>query len=147
MSRLEELVAELGYENACDILSEKIRSLTGNVLTIVSNKGMHHFPDTLKRGEVYYASTGSFDFSNEGLIINQYKKSMKLLTEKLTSRQWRTIYLVPFGHSTFSMQLKLLVYRVTHIETIDVLYDGKGNYFDVLLDQRELVTGRSVETE
>ena len=37
------------------------------------------------------------------------------------------------------MQIKLLVYRVTRIETIDVFYDGMGGYADLELQLRPII--------
>ena len=44
------------------------------------------------------------------------------------------------------MQIKLLVYRICHIETVDVFYVGAGKYFDYQGNLRDLVLTASSET-
>ncbi len=130
-----------------DFLIENLNSIiennTNNVLTIVANKGVHHLPTDFQRGYVYYASEGSLNFDNASTIKQEYEKILKDLSVLLQSKLWKSIYLIPYGHSTLSMQIKLLVYRITHIETIDVFYVGGGEYTDLSLKQRDILTGES----
>jgi len=49
------------------------------------------------------------------------------------------VYWVPFGPTTLSLQIKILVYRVTSIETIDGLYDGTGGYYELSFSQRGII--------
>ena len=109
------------------------------VLTIIANQGVHHLPKQFVRGEMYVAHEGSFDFSVPERTREQIREVLVRLTTKLKSKPYQTIYLIPFGHSVLSMQIKLLVYRVCHIETIDLFYVGGGEYFDYQEDLRELI--------
>ncbi len=139
-SELEQLVNEYGEKKAVALLKQEIaRDRLGGVLTIICNEGVHHLPENLKRGEIYIASTGNLDFSSVDKVKKQYEQIIIDLSAKLKATQWKAIYLVPFGHSTLCMQLKLLVFRITRLETIDLFYDGKGNYFDLRISQRDLI--------
>ena len=139
MSKLDDLAQKLGREVAERILEIHLRESQEAVLTIVANRGVHHLPDHLVRGEIYYASEGSLDFSSVGAVKEQYEGIIRLLSAKLKSQRWEKIYLVPFGHNSLSMQIKLLVYRVTHLETIDIFYNGNGGYYDLEIKQRDLI--------
>jgi hypothetical protein len=139
MSKLEDLVKSVGYDRACEILEKAAGGIAGSTLTIVANKGVHHLPDECVRGEIFYASEGNLDFSSIDAVRKQYVDILAKLASKLKSASWKEIYIVPFGHNTLSMQIKLLVYRVTRIETTDLFYDGKGGYCDLSIDQREII--------
>jgi hypothetical protein len=140
MSRINELIAILGFQKACDILEAAIDDSSKNTLTIVSNCGVHHLPEELKRGEMYYASNGTMDFSSLTSVKAIYTSILSDLSRILKQKKWDKIYLVPFGHSTLSMQIKLLVFRITRIETTDLFYDGSGKYYDLDIELRPLIT-------
>lgn len=109
------------------------------ILTIVSNEGVHHLPEEFSRGEIFVASKGSLDFSSHDIIHRQYEKILSELAIKLKSSTWDKIYIVPFGHATLSMQIKLLVYRIASIETIDIFHVGNGKRIDFELKQRDII--------
>ena len=105
-----------------------------DTLTIIANEGVHHLPKRLMRGEVFVASKGSLDFSSNDSIKREFTNVIKEVSIKLKEREWKKIYLVPFGPANLSMLIKLLVYRVTHIETVDVFYvDGEYQEIDIQL--------------
>jgi hypothetical protein len=79
------------------------------------------------------------DFSSIAAVKRQYEEILGGLAALLKKRTWTRIYLVPFGPSTLCMQIKLLVFRVTRLETVDVFYDGRGNYADLEILQRQLI--------
>lgn len=108
-------------------------------MTIVANKGVHHLPSECLRGEVFYASEGNLDFSSIEVVKSQYEQILRVVAIILKKCPWKQIYLIPFGHSTLCMQIKLLVFRVTRIVTIDLFYDGKGHYSDLCIEQRNLI--------
>ena len=137
---VKALVREMGSANA----KRAIRTLIpgkprSDILTIVSNEGIHHLPRELRRGTVLAASRGNLPIDDPKKLRTEYEKILKRVAKVLRSKTWSRIYLVPFGHSTLCMLLKLLVYRVTSIETTDLLYDGKGNYHDLQFNIRKLV--------
>ena len=139
MSKLDDLIDKIGHEKSCDILAYHLERQSDDVLTIVANKGVHHLPSECLRGEVYYASEGTLDFSSIEFVKVQYEKILGDVSVILKKRPWKHVYLVPFGHSTLCMQIKLLVFRVTRIETTDLFYDGKGHYSDLCIEQRNLI--------
>jgi hypothetical protein len=136
---LQELVARLGEKRALQILIEAEGHSRAETLTIIANEGVHHLPDTMRRGHIYVASHGNLDFSTISTVQAEYSRILTDLAHLLKQRTWKRIYVVPFGPSTLSMQIKLLVYRITRIETTDLFYDGKGNYFDLFIAQRDLI--------
>lgn len=141
MSRLNDLASQLGYEEACEILQQhvSVSRVSQDVLTIVVNQGVHHMPEKYLYGEVFYASEGNLDFSSEATVYEEYQNVLSNVARKLKSKSWKRIYIVPFGPSTLSMQIKLLVYRITRIESVDLFYSGDGEYFTLELDQRDII--------
>ena len=111
---------------------------SSKVLTIISNQGVHPLGELHKRGEVFYASKGDLDFSSELKAIESMETILKNIVIKLKSNTWEKIYLVPFGPAVLSMQIKSLVYRVLHIDTIDVLHIGNGLHVDIDINPREI---------
>jgi hypothetical protein len=139
-AELDSLVMQYGTDAAIELLKREMsRRASESILTIVANEGAHHLPEAYKRGEVYVATRGNLDFSSVEKVRSQYEKVIVDLARKLKSKTWHRVYLIPFGHSTLCMQIKLLVYRVTRIETVDLFYDGRGNYADLSIEQRSLI--------
>jgi hypothetical protein len=137
---LEALVTKIGEERALNIIKNSAVDIeTDKTLTIIANLGSHHLPDTFRRGFVHIASKGNLDFSSPDRVREQYRDILTRLSSLLKSKVWSRIYLVPFGHSTLSMQIKLLVYRITRIETVDLFYDGKGGYSDLDIQLRPII--------
>ncbi|MAZ33490.1 MAG: hypothetical protein CMO06_10130 [Thalassospira sp.] len=136
---LDKLISDIGYEEAARILEGYSNQKREEILTIVSNKGVHHLPDSLMRGEVVYASSGNLDFSSIDRVREQYVDILKMLSFELKKKKWDKVYVVPFGHTTLSMQIKQLVYRITRLETVDVFYSKEFGYRDLTIDQRALI--------
>ena len=138
--QLRAVILELGPKRALEILTSAQNSESGDVLTIISNEGAHRLPSEFRRGMVYAASSGMLDFSTSTRVHEQFDQILERLATLLKSRTWSKVYLVvPFGHATLSMQIKLLVYRITRLETVDLFYDGKGGYFDLELELRPII--------
>ena len=117
-----------------------------DVLTIVTNEGVHHLPDAYRRGVVYVASRGSLDFSSIESIHAAFRHVLSETASVLKSRSWRRVYLVPFGPAPLSMQIKLLVYRVTGLESVDVMHVSHGPRVDVDLSLREIIVSADPST-
>ena len=144
MADLNDLIEKIGHDRAIDILSrfaQEDADVDAHMLTIVSNKGVHHLPDDILRGEVFYASEGNLDFSSLDTVSVEFKAILRGLTEKLKSKKWKRIHIIPFGPCALSMQIKLLVYRITRIESVDVFYLGEGEYVDLKINQRNIIVG------
>jgi len=131
-----DYIEKYGEEKLVNKLN--IRPNSNKILTIISNQGVHPLGELHKRGEVFYASKGDLDFSSESKATKAMEKILENTVTKLKSNSWETIYLVPFGPATLSMQIKSLVYRVLHIDTIDVLHIGNGVHVDININPREI---------
>ena len=81
------------------------------------------------------------DFSSIDTVSVEFKAILSGLTEKLKSKKWKRIHIIPFGPCALSMQIKLLVYRITRIESVDVFYLGEGEYVDLKINQRNIIVG------
>lgn len=144
MAAVDSALSKLGERR----LIEELAKITGDssqrepdTLTIIANKGVHHLPQQFMRGEVYFVSEGSLDFSSSESVEREMVLALSRLASKLKSKAWQKIYLVPFGPTNLSMLIKLLVYRVTHIETVDLFHAGSGSYFELNIPLRDVVIG------
>jgi len=108
-------------------------------LSIIVNSGIHYLPPEYLRGEVFVASEGSLDLSSDESIRAVFRGVLMRTARKLKSRQWQRVYVVPFGPTPLSMQIKLLVYRICGIETIDVMNVPGRPRVDLAFDLRQLV--------
>lgn len=132
---------KLGVERAIDVLrAENLKQNFNDhdILTIVGNKGAHHLPENIARGFVFYASEGNLDFSSGEAVTAEITKIVASVSEVLKAKRWTQIYLVPFGHSVIIANLKLTVYRVCHLETIDLFHHKDGTYSDIQIATREI---------
>ena len=144
MVDLTSLVEQLGEEQARDILMQHLEGENRekeNVLTIVVNKGVHYLPRENLKGTVFYASEGNLDFSTARSVQEEFERILKGVSAVLKSRNWRKIFVVPFGPCALSMQIKLLIYRITGIESNEVFYLGEGKYMNLQVDQRCIIVG------
>jgi len=132
-----EYISTHGEEVLLEKLNQSSLEST-KILTIICNQGVHPLNDLHKRGEVFYASQGNLDFSDEVQAINAITQVLKKVAKKLKSHSWEKVYLVPFGPAVLSMQIKNLVYRVLHIDTIDILHIGNGIHVDIEIDSRDI---------
>ena len=142
MDDILDLITKLGEEKALSILNQHVElesAESEDVLTIVVNRGVHHLPENSLRGVVFYASEGNLDFSSAESVQWEFEKILKNLTHVLQSRNWRKVYVLPFGPCALSMQIKLLIYRITRIESVDIFYLGEGEYMDLKIRQRCLI--------
>jgi hypothetical protein len=136
---IDQCIAACGVDVVQKSLVALLDEHQEHVLTIVVNAGQHPLRSVHSRGEVYFASEGLFDYSDQDDVVKQFTKVLQGVSTKLRSKPWKKIYIVPFGPSVLSMQIKLLVYRVLHMETVDVLHIGGDEYLDIKLDQRHVV--------
>ena len=86
---------------------EKLASLNSDenecTLTLIVNAGAHHLPSKLMRGDVFYASEGSLDFSSQESTEQEFIRIIDRVARKLKERDWEKIYLVPFGPVDFRL--------------------------------------------
>ena len=135
---LDQAVAEHGARRVRNALKSLIVDSRNNVLTIIANAGRHNVPQKYLRGEIFVASEGNIDFSSHMKIKNVLSLIILRLNTKLLQNTWTKIYLIPTGHPTLSLQLKIAVYRVTRLNTTDLFYLN-GRYFDIDFDMRNEV--------
>jgi len=136
---LQKAIDGVGRKRVADELRLLASSASGaDVLTIVVNEGIHVLSRKYQRGEVFAASRGSMDFSTPASIKKEYEKALRRTARKLKERAWQTIYIVPFGPTTLAMQIKLLVYRICGIESIDVAHLGGNTRADIEFDLRRI---------
>ncbi len=124
-------------ENTLSSLLEGSRS-SRNTLTIIANSGVHPIAEDFLKGEVYSASHGNFDVSSKQVIELEFHRILTALGRKLGERSWNEIYLIPTGHPALSAQIKLFVYRILRINTIDLFYTN-GKYYELNIDHRDIV--------
>ena len=144
MVDLAYLIKRLGEEKARDILREHVEQEgrgDKDVLTIVVNKGVHHLPEKNLRGTVFYASEGNLDFSSAKSVEQEFERILEDVTRILKKRNWKQVFVLPFGPCALSMQIKLLIYRITRIESIEIFHLGEGEYMDLELKQRHIIVG------
>lgn len=145
-TELRDLLDECVRTRGPAVVEAALRSLLGlpqaeeNTLTIVANTGVHQIPQEYLRGEVYSASHGNWQASTQIDLEREVRSILLGLARKLKERPWRRVYLVPTGHPVVAMNIKVLVYRVLRMNTMDVVYLN-GRYFDLALDQREVALG------
>lgn len=110
----------------------------GRVLTIVTNVGVHPIPNEWMRGEIFIASRGHLGLGSPVLARRNIKKVLRRLAKKLQEQRYDRIYLLPFSHTVLNMQIKLLVYRIAHIETVDIFHLGGSRYFEFVMSLRKV---------
>jgi len=103
------------------------------------NIGVHHLPDEYRRGDIFVASEGTIDFSSSDSIRNEFNNILMGVAKKLKSRAWKVVYILPFGPAVLSMQLKLLVYRVCGLESIDIMNVPGADRVEISLNLRQLI--------
>lgn len=136
---VEECLDKLGYDRLKEELNKVLSSNDKkDSLTIIVNEGVHPHSSVHERGEVYIASRGNLDFSSKEAVEKDFEKVLLGVADKLKSKMWTRVYIVPFGPSVLAMQIKLLVYRILHIETVDILHAGNGVYYDLEINQRDI---------
>ena len=110
-----------------------------HIITIITNAGVHHLPEDYRRGELFIASAGNLDFSTPESLHSEFTRVLNRVARKLKSKEWRRVYIVPFGPSALSMQIKLLVYKICDLESIEVMHVSQGPRVDVSIDIRQLI--------
>ena len=131
-------------------IEEKLRSIaheieSPSVCTILINKGLHAFPDYLFRGETFIFYEGSADLSSPEAFEAFTIERLTRLAQFLRQRKWASIDIVISGQAALCMQVKLAVYRVTHIETTDWVFDGAGKYLPLKISLRSILTSSTLD--
>lgn len=112
------------------------------VLTVICDDTMHQIPNELIAGESFILSTGNFNTSSGKAIADYITSRIIALCEVLNARRWSRVRLIYSGHAILAATAKLAIYRVTHIETDDVLYFGGVGYLEMTLRLRDILVSR-----
>jgi hypothetical protein len=138
--QLSELIDQFG-NTAVETELKRLRgkNQSSEECTILINRGLHTFPDHLFRGDVYVVYEGSIDLSSSDTLQTFVRQRLLGLRDFLVSKKWRDINLIISGHAAICMQVKLAVYRITHVETTDWVFDGAGNYIPLQIPMRKLL--------
>lgn len=140
---LQRAITTVGERKVADML-EKLGAATPShsaELTIIANSGMHSIPEDFIHGEKYVVSHGNLDLSSPEAIESSYTLALRSLADKLRERAWKNIFLIPTGPTTLALQIKLLVYHVTRLSTIDLHY-SQGKYFELDLNYRSYLSSK-----
>ena len=116
--------------------------LENRVCTILVNQGLHSFPEHLYRGDLFVVYEGSVDFSSTEALNEFVSQRLLSLKDFLVKKKWKQINIIISGHAAVCMQVKLAVYRITHVETTDWVFDGNGNYTPLQISMRKLLSSK-----
>jgi hypothetical protein len=142
---LQRAITTVGERKVADTL-EKLGAAPPShsvELTIIANSGMHSIPEEFIHGEKYVVSHGNLDLSSLESIESSYTLALRSLADKLRQRTWKNIFLIPTGPTTLTLQIKLLVYHVTRLSTIDLHY-SQGKYFELDLNYRSYLASEGL---
>jgi hypothetical protein len=132
---LQRLVRQYGEEAIKHAIFEPVLD---EELTIISNLHLHPVPVDFIRGEVFIASEGNLDFSDRDSVKKSLTEILTITKKKLQERRWKSVYILPFGHCVVSMNIKMLVYRVLHIEAKEIMHLGQQDYAHIDIFTRDL---------
>lgn len=145
---LQAEVARLLERYSKPEIEQTLRQIEGNSdspksCTILINKGLHSFPDYLFRGETFVFYEGSADLSSADALEQFVVERLKALANFLKKEKWSEIGIVISGNAALCMQVKLAVFRITHIETTDWVFDGAGHYLPLRISLRSVLASVS----
>lgn len=146
VSPLHEQLVELVNQFGAQAVDSELKRLSGEITgecTILVNKGLHTFPEHLFRGDVFVVYEGSIDLSSSSSIYEFVSGRLIALKKFLDSKKWRQINIIISGHAAICMQVKLAVYRITHIESTDWVFDGAGNYLPLHIPLRQVLSSNA----
>jgi hypothetical protein len=139
-SLVEDFSNTFGEKELEKLLLSRLQQSSGtNVLTIICDDTLHKIPSHLIEGESFVFSTGNFDTTSEDAVARYLALRTVALCEQLNSKTWKRIRLIFSGHAILAATAKLAIYRVTHLETEDVLYFGEHGYLEINLRLREVL--------
>lgn len=135
---IETLIESYGVDSVSRSFN-KILSRTEAICTVVVNAGLHKFPESILLGDVYIFTEGNLHLENSDIFHQELSDHLVKLADYISNRKWKKIYLVISGHAVLNMNVKLLIYRLTRLETVDWVYDGQGSYFECHIPVRSIL--------
>ena len=134
---VDAFIKTYGEDELAEYLINRL-SPGDDTLTIIGNAGLHTIPKQYLHGDIYEVSAGNLNLATKESTLNEYRRVLIPLAEKLQEKSWKKVYLIPTGHTTLVLQIKLLVYHILRISTIDLFY-SKGSYFELEIDYRHML--------
>ena len=134
---VNEFILKYGEEELVSYLNGRLLE-SEFVLTLVGNEGTHKIPQKFLHGEVFSVTSGSLELGTKEDVQIEYKKALALLIRKLKEKPWRKVYFIPTGPTTLVLQIKVIVYNILRISTVDLFY-SKGQYFEIEMDYRKIL--------
>lgn len=141
MSLNDEIERLLRSHSRDEIIDALRQEDCGEVLSIISDGGMHRRPSDLIIGREYIFSRGMIDTSDDLTVRRHILDCCKALAAVLREREWQEVRLFFSGHALLGAYAKLTVYRVTHLDTIDFGFFGDAGFRRLELSLRpQLIT-------
>lgn len=98
------------------------------VLSIISDGGMHRKPSDLLLGEVFIFSDGMIPSETDDEVQKHIISRCRVLASKLREKSWTEVRLFFSGHALLGAYAKLTVYRVSHLDTVDFGFFGDSGF-------------------
>ncbi len=134
--KLENLIAQVGEKRAVELLQQALQT-KGETLSIIVDQTMHRIPSDVLSGHIYEFSKGNFSTESSDDIKLHIVERLRDLSAVLKSKNWKNVRIIVSGHALLAMQVKLLVYRILHLDTEDVAYFGKDGYKSIHIQPRK----------
>ncbi|MCG7983772.1 hypothetical protein [Candidatus Thiodiazotropha endoloripes] len=134
---ISKFIDKYGEDELAGYLDVRL-STPERTLTLIGNNGTHKIPPEFLHGEVFAVTSGSLQLGTKEEIHAEYKEALARLIEKLKEKPWRKVYFVPTGPTTLVLQIKVVVYNILRISTVDLFY-SKGHYMELDMDYREIL--------
>ena len=135
---LEKKIAQFVERHGEDLLRDFIleREDSEKVLTIICDRTMHEIPQDVLVGDVFDFSHGSLDTSSDKSLTRELIDKLAVLQKTLKSNHWKSVRLIISGHAILAPQIKMLVYRILHLETEDFGYFASVGYRRIRINFR-----------
>lgn len=142
---IKAFIKKNGKRKLEKILLESLTENAPNVLTIIISEDTHKIPKDIIHGEKFVMSKGDLNNFDQDILKQQIEERLLKLVKKLKDKEWNKIYFIPSGFPELSIMAKLLIYRVTRIDSIDIVYTGNGKYTEMHFNSRA-ISGSSEKT-
>jgi hypothetical protein len=135
---IQRFINSKGESHLENLISRYLKSNDANILTVVISEDTHLIPEEIICGEKYVVHKGNLDISDEETLKSQIESALLGLVKKLKEKEWNAIYFIPSGFPELCVMSKLLIYRVTRMDSIDLIYTGGGKYAEMDFDSRTI---------
>tara|TARA_R110002072_G_scaffold161616_1_gene313230 strand:- start:532 stop:972 length:441 start_codon:yes stop_codon:yes gene_type:complete len=134
-ANVEETIRKLIEKHGADELRRTLDNqefhLRQSKCTIIADEMVHEIPDRLIVGQKYVFSHGNLPIDCDDDLRNALVERVKLLKNFLSTQEFKSIRLIYSGHAVLAAVVKFSVYRISHIETEDVVYFGGKGYLNI----------------